>query len=62
MKNELVLNQPGVTELGREKLKTVEGGIIGVLEAFAAGMMLYFASSVIENPESAWEGFKDAFN
>lgn len=28
MKNELVLNQPGVMELGEEGLKEVEGGMI----------------------------------
>jgi hypothetical protein len=50
-------------ELKKEELVEYNGGfILEMAAAFSAGFMLYLAVSTIENPEEAWEGFKDVFN
>lgn len=56
MKRELVLNQPGVIELGRDELKEVDGGWIGVVLAVGSAYIYLY-----NNSEDWFEGFREGW-
>ncbi|HYQ59074.1 MAG TPA: hypothetical protein VEP89_17150 [Draconibacterium sp.] len=57
MKNELVLNQPGLTELGKDRLRGVDGGFI----SYEILKTAYIVSKVVvdEFMRGVIDGYKD---